>query len=96
MFRDIGKIYSSPLHTCIGYHVLTHFYNQVHLLDMQEEGVLRGQELENAVSDADYAKAIQLAFELRRPHKLFELFAELCRLVVISLFCLVYMPVQLI
>ncbi|KAH7855131.1 hypothetical protein Vadar_021569 [Vaccinium darrowii] len=45
----------------------------------EEEGVLRGQELENAVSDADYAKAIQLAFELRRPHKLFELFAELCR-----------------
>lgn len=46
---------------------------------MQEEGVLKGQELENAVLDADYTRAIQIAFELRRPHKLFELFAELCR-----------------
>ncbi|KAH7538432.1 protein TORMOZ EMBRYO DEFECTIVE [Ziziphus jujuba] len=45
----------------------------------EEEGVLKGQELENAVLDADYSKAIQIAFELRRPHKLFELFAELCR-----------------
>ncbi|KAL7254550.1 hypothetical protein ACSBR1_008845 [Camellia fascicularis] len=45
----------------------------------EEEGVLRGQELENAVSDADYTKAIQIAFELRRPHKLFELFTELRR-----------------
>lgn len=62
---------------------------------MQEEGVLRGQELENAVSDADYAKAIQLAFELRRPHKLFELFAELCRLVIISLFLVVYIQFHL-
>ncbi|KZV38388.1 transducin beta-like protein 3 [Dorcoceras hygrometricum] len=45
----------------------------------EEEGVLRGQELENAIFDADYLKAVQLAFELRRPHKLFELFSELCR-----------------
>ncbi|KAJ6379634.1 hypothetical protein OIU76_016307 [Salix suchowensis] len=45
----------------------------------EEEGVLRGQELENAVLDADYNKAIQIAFELRRPNKLFELFSELCR-----------------
>ncbi|KAJ6763285.1 hypothetical protein OIU79_023932 [Salix purpurea] len=45
----------------------------------EEEGVLRGQELENAVLDADYNKAIQIAFELRRPKKLFELFSELCR-----------------
>ncbi|KAJ8762065.1 hypothetical protein K2173_006667 [Erythroxylum novogranatense] len=45
----------------------------------EEEKVLRGQELENAVLDADYVKAVQLAFELRRPHKLFELFAECCR-----------------
>ncbi|KAG7980656.1 hypothetical protein I3843_05G193000 [Carya illinoinensis] len=45
----------------------------------EEEGVLKGQELENAVSDADYIKAIQIAFELRRPHKLFAMFAELCR-----------------
>lgn len=47
---------------------------------MQEEGVLKGQELENAVLDANYTKAIQIAFELRRPHKLFELFSGLCRL----------------
>lgn len=45
----------------------------------EEEGVLKGQELENALSDTDYTKAIQIAFELRRPHKLFELFAELSR-----------------
>lgn len=45
----------------------------------QEEGVLRGQELENAVLDANYSKAIQIAFELRRPHKLFELFSNLCK-----------------
>ncbi|KAL6008390.1 hypothetical protein ACLOJK_033899 [Asimina triloba] len=45
----------------------------------EEEGILKGQELENAVVDSDYARAIQLAFELRRPHKLFDLFAELCR-----------------
>ncbi|KAG0460503.1 hypothetical protein HPP92_020800 [Vanilla planifolia] len=45
----------------------------------EEETILRGQELENAISDADYAKAIQLAFELRRPNKLFDLFSQLCR-----------------
>lgn len=45
----------------------------------EEEGVLKGQELENALSDADYTKAVQIAFELRRPHKCLELFAELCR-----------------
>ncbi|XP_051138037.1 protein TORMOZ EMBRYO DEFECTIVE [Andrographis paniculata] len=45
----------------------------------EEEGILRGQELENAVLGADYTRAIQLAFELRRPHKLLELFSELCR-----------------
>ncbi|CAA2968049.1 transducin beta 3 [Olea europaea subsp. europaea] len=45
----------------------------------EEEGVLRGQELENAALDADYTKAIQLAIELHRPHKLFELFNGLCR-----------------
>ncbi|KAK1361108.1 Utp13 domain-containing protein [Heracleum sosnowskyi] len=44
----------------------------------EEESVLRGQELENAVSDADYTRAIQIAFELRRPHKLFDLFSQLC------------------
>ncbi|WCJ27775.1 Transducin beta-like protein 3 [Euphorbia peplus] len=45
----------------------------------EEEGVLKGQELENAVLDAEYTKAIHLAFELRRPHKLFELFSQICR-----------------
>ncbi|KAK9144295.1 hypothetical protein Sjap_004198 [Stephania japonica] len=45
----------------------------------EEEGVLKGQELENAVKDADYTKAIRIAFQLGRPHKLFELFSELCR-----------------
>lgn len=48
---------------------------------MQEEGIVRGLELENAVADADYTKAIQIAFDLHRPHKLFELFAEVCRYV---------------
>lgn len=45
----------------------------------EEEGVLKSQELENAVLDKDYTTAIQIAFELRRPQKLFELFGELCR-----------------
>lgn len=52
---------------------------KLYLMDMQEEGVLRGQELENAALDADYMKAIQLAIELHKPHKLFELFSGLCR-----------------
>ncbi|CAH2072580.1 unnamed protein product [Thlaspi arvense] len=45
----------------------------------EEETILRGQELENAVLDAEYTKAIRLAFELRRPHKVYELFAGLCK-----------------
>ncbi|KAH6766626.1 Transducin family protein / WD-40 repeat family protein [Perilla frutescens var. hirtella] len=45
----------------------------------EEEDVLRGQDLENAVLDRDYTKAVRLAFELRRPHKLFELFSEISR-----------------
>lgn len=49
------------------------------MLLVQEEGVLMGQELENAIIDADYTRAIQIAFELRRPHKLLNLFGELCR-----------------
>lgn len=49
---------------------------------MQEKGVLRSQELDNAVLDADYIKAIRIAFELHRPHKLFELLAGLCRLAI--------------
>lgn len=92
------KIFLGPWSTfCIGFVslLLVQMKNHINLLVMQEEGVLRGQELENAVSDADYAKAIQLAFELRRPHKLFELFAELCRLVIIFLFLLVYIQFHL-
>lgn len=49
------------------------------MLLMQEEGILRGQELENALIDAEYTRAIQIAFELHRPHKLLELFGDLCR-----------------
>ena len=78
------------------YHFFTNYwlevYDQVNLLVIQEEGVLRGQELENAVSDADFTKAIQIALELRRPHKLFKLFAELCRLAIIYSFCLLFVP----
>ncbi|KAH9607330.1 hypothetical protein KSS87_007062 [Heliosperma pusillum] len=46
---------------------------------IEQEGVLRGQDLENAISDGDNAKAILLAFELRKPHKLLELLSELYR-----------------
>ncbi|PQM41217.1 transducin beta-like protein 3 [Prunus yedoensis var. nudiflora] len=45
----------------------------------EEEGVLKNQELENAVLDADFTKAIQVAFELRRPHKLYECFSQVWR-----------------
>ncbi|KAH0737203.1 hypothetical protein KY290_035908 [Solanum tuberosum] len=44
-----------------------------------EEGVLRGQELKNALIVADYTRAIQIAFELRRPHGLLDIFTELHR-----------------
>ncbi|MQM07751.1 hypothetical protein Taro_040595 [Colocasia esculenta] len=44
-----------------------------------EEDVLKDQELKNAFADKDYAKTIQLAFELRLPHKLFELLSEVYR-----------------
>lgn len=53
--------------------------DDINMLLVQEEGVLMGQELENAIIDADYTRAIQIAFELRRPHKLLNLFGELCR-----------------
>ncbi|KAL5215921.1 hypothetical protein ABZP36_007322 [Zizania latifolia] len=46
----------------------------------RQEEDLRGQELENAVLDSDYTRAIQLAFELRRPHRLLDLFSQLCRM----------------
>ncbi|KAG5126998.1 hypothetical protein JHK82_027833 [Glycine max] len=54
-----------------GNHTLTYV-----VMPLLEEGVVKGQELENVVSDADYTKAIQIAFELRRPHRLFELFVK--------------------
>lgn len=75
---------------------LIYFVHWVFLL-VQEEAILRAQELENAVSDADYTKAIQLAFELRRPHKLFDLFSRLCRLATINvpLFCLLSIPTNI-
>uniref|UniRef100_M1B0C4 WD40-repeat protein n=1 Tax=Solanum tuberosum TaxID=4113 RepID=M1B0C4_SOLTU len=47
--------------------------------DDKEEGVLRVQELKNALIDADYTRAIQIAFELRRPHGLLDIFTELHR-----------------
>lgn len=59
----LGSMYNAYLHSPL----------------LQEEEVLRGQELENAVSDSDYTRAIQLAFELRRPRRLLELFSQLCR-----------------
>ncbi|CAL1388110.1 unnamed protein product [Linum trigynum] len=45
----------------------------------EEERVLKGQTLENAVQDGDFSKAIQIAFDLNRPRKLFQLFSEICR-----------------
>ncbi|KAL6508204.1 hypothetical protein OROHE_021746 [Orobanche hederae] len=49
--------------------------------EFRKEGEVaeRGQELENAVKGADYERAIRLAFELRRPHKLLDLFTEIYR-----------------
>jgi len=43
----------------------------------EEEAALKDQELVNALVDTDYVKAIQLAFELRRPYKLLNVFTEL-------------------
>ncbi|KAI3809326.1 hypothetical protein L1987_25297 [Smallanthus sonchifolius] len=45
----------------------------------EKESLLKRQELENVVLDANYTKAIHLAFKFRRPHKLFELFGAVCR-----------------
>ncbi|CAI0415089.1 unnamed protein product [Linum tenue] len=46
----------------------------------EEERVLRGQTMENAVQDGDFSKAIHIAFDLNRPRKLFGLFSEICRM----------------
>ncbi|CAM8968469.1 unnamed protein product [Rhodiola kirilowii] len=45
----------------------------------KEEEALKDQELQNAIQDANYTKAIQIAYELRKPHQLFNLFKGLCR-----------------
>ncbi|XP_078446004.1 transducin family protein / WD-40 repeat family protein [Wolffia australiana] len=44
-----------------------------------EEAALKSQELDNALYDKDFVRTIQLAFELRMPHKLLHLFSELFR-----------------
>ncbi|CAL1375053.1 unnamed protein product [Linum trigynum] len=51
----------------------------------EDERVLRGQTMENAVQDGDFSKAIQIAFDLNRPRKLFGLFSEICRKKYVSL-----------
>ncbi|ERN15499.1 transducin beta-like protein 3 [Amborella trichopoda] len=53
--------------------------DKVEALQKEEEETLKGQELENALCDSNYLKAIRLAFEMRRPHKLLSLFEQLCR-----------------
>ncbi|GAB2216024.1 hypothetical protein Droror1_Dr00023791 [Drosera rotundifolia] len=45
----------------------------------KEENILKVQELENVVLDADYTKAIKIAFELRIPQKLLEVLSEIHR-----------------
>lgn len=40
----------------------------------EEEEVLTCQDMENAIADEDYIKAVKSAIELRRPHKLYKLF----------------------
>ena len=44
---------------------------------LQEEEILKDQDLSNALADTNYAKAVQLAFELKRPFKLLGVFTEL-------------------
>lgn len=51
--------------------------DQEEALLKEEEAALKDQELLNALADTDYVKAIQLAFELRRPYKLLNVFTEL-------------------
>lgn len=45
----------------------------------QEEEALKDQDLSNALADTNWAKAVQLAFELRRPFKVLNVFADLLR-----------------
>lgn len=43
--------------------------------------MLKGQDLANALVETDYVKAVQLAFELKRPMKLLDVFREMFRFV---------------
>lgn len=43
----------------------------------EEEEALKDQDLSNALADTDWVKAIQLAFELRRPFRVLKVFTEL-------------------
>ncbi|MCO5557503.1 hypothetical protein L7F22_011068 [Adiantum nelumboides] len=48
-------------------------------LRREEEETLKDQDLSNALANADYTAALQLAFELKRPFKLLNVFTELFR-----------------
>ncbi|KAI5069023.1 hypothetical protein GOP47_0015324 [Adiantum capillus-veneris] len=48
-------------------------------LRKEEEETLKDQDLSNALANTDYATALQLAFELKRPFKLLNVFFELFR-----------------
>ncbi|XP_024403982.1 protein TORMOZ EMBRYO DEFECTIVE [Physcomitrium patens] len=43
----------------------------------EEEEALKDQDLSNALADTDWVKAVQLAFELRRPFRVLKVFTEL-------------------
>ncbi|KAL2610086.1 hypothetical protein R1flu_028659 [Riccia fluitans] len=45
----------------------------------EEEEALKDQELANALRDTDYIKAVELAFELKRPYRLLNVFEEINR-----------------
>ncbi|CAI9767787.1 unnamed protein product [Fraxinus pennsylvanica] len=55
-----------------------HLTYQFKCLFFKRRGCFERARIINAALDADYTKAFQLAIELHRPHKLFELFSELC------------------
>ncbi|KAL3678389.1 hypothetical protein R1sor_021345 [Riccia sorocarpa] len=45
----------------------------------EEEEALKDQELANALRETNYTKAVQLAFELKRPYRLLNVFEEIYR-----------------
>lgn len=51
----------------------------------QEEEALKDQDLANALKETNYVKAVQLAFELKRPYRLLNVFEEVYRFVVVTL-----------